>query len=82
GIDYDGALFDVTGSTNALALLSTLGEALKNIWYIVVLATEGADVIKGALESSALSAPFAIPLAFFVKTVAPLVVSSLIGAFI
>ncbi|MDA0146422.1 hypothetical protein OCT63_19535 [Vibrio sp. RW] len=82
GIDYDGALFDVSGQTNALTLLATLGEALKILHTMVLtyysLTTQSAET----LASSALTGGFGIPLKFMSIYVLPLLVSSLSGAFL
>lgn len=82
--DYKYALYDTSGQTNAMAVLTQLGEGLKVIHLAVVVLKAGADQMSDTLanKSVLLSGLLGTALRIFSMYVGPLVMSSLSGAFI
>ena len=81
GINYDNALFDVSGETNALTMLSTLGEGLKIIYWTVLAGKSAAEQISNSMGSNPITGILAVPIKTFQNAVSPLVISSLAGSF-
>ncbi|KAB0482471.1 DotA/TraY family protein [Vibrio chagasii] len=82
GIDYDTALYDISGETNALTMLATLGEGLKVIYWIVLTAMSGAQQVSDSMASSTVTGFLGTPVKVLANTLFPLVIASISGAFI
>ena len=82
GVDYDEALFDVSGQTNAITMLATLGEGLKILHTTMVWGYATSAQVAESLASSPLTGLFGIPLKVLGMYLLPLLLASLQGAFV
>lgn len=82
GVDYDDALFDVSGQTNAITMLATLGEGLKILHTAMIWGQATSLQVAETLGSTPMTGFLGIPLKVLGMYLAPLVMASLSGAFI